>query len=117
MRDRHTPALNMIRHVAERLGNLCKQVVFLGGAVTGLLLTDPAAPEPRFTNDVDIIVEIVTYAEYARFEETLRSLGLTQDRDVICRWNFGDILVDVMPTSEIVWHYGVLCGCMSSLPK
>ena len=102
MSDGHQSSVTMIRHVAERLGNLRKLVVFLGGAVTGLLLTDAAAPEARSTKDVDIIVEIGSYTEYAHFEEALRSLGLIQVQDVICRWNFGGVLVDVMPTDETV---------------
>ena len=102
MPGRQHVSVAMIRHVAEHLGDLREQVVFLGGAVTGLLLTDPASPEVRFTKDVDVIVEIGSYAEYARFEEALREMGLTQVQDVICRWDFDGVLVDVMPTDESV---------------
>jgi len=34
--------LEMIRHVAKRLGDLRDRVVFLGGAATALLITDKA---------------------------------------------------------------------------
>lgn len=44
--------------VASRLGPLREQVVFLGGATTALLVTDPAAPAPRPTKDVDVIIEV-----------------------------------------------------------
>jgi hypothetical protein len=37
-------SVSMIRRVAKYLGPLREQVVFLGGAVTGLLMTDLAAP-------------------------------------------------------------------------
>lgn len=102
MSEQQQVSLTMIRHVAEHLGDLCGQVVFLGGAVTELLLTDAAAPEARFTEDVDVVVSVGSYAEYARFEEVLRSRGFTNARDVICRWNIDGAVVDVMPTDEVV---------------
>ena len=46
--------------VAKALGALTDEVVFVGGAVVGLLLTDPAAPRPRPTKDVDVIVEVAS---------------------------------------------------------
>lgn len=67
--------LEMVALVAERLGDLCNEVVFLGGAVTELLVTDPAAPGVRPTKDVDVIVEIGSHAAYAEFSERLRKLG------------------------------------------
>ena len=95
--------LAMVKRVAELLGPLLPKVVFLGGAATGLLITDEAAPEVRATKDVDVIVEIFSRSDYYKLEETLRSLGFAQptEEDVpLCRWVIGDIKVDVMPTDE-----------------
>ena len=39
--------LDLIRVVARRLGELKGEVVFLGGAVTELLITDTATPDIR----------------------------------------------------------------------
>lgn len=97
--------LAMVMHVAERLGPLRQKVVLLGGAATGLLVTDEAAPEVRPTKDVDIIVEILSRSAYYQLEETLRSLGFTQTMEEdapLCRWVIDDIKVDVMPTDEKV---------------
>ena len=60
---------------ATLLGPLRNELVFVGGAVTGLLVTDPGAGEPRVTIDVDAIAEISSYAEYAAFGDRLRGLG------------------------------------------
>jgi hypothetical protein len=39
------PNVQMLDIVAERLGDdLCGRLVFVGGAVAGLLITDPAQP-------------------------------------------------------------------------
>lgn len=51
------PNIVMMEWVAERLGQqLRDELVFVGGAVTGLLITDPGQPTIRPTEDVDLIV-------------------------------------------------------------
>ncbi len=80
---------------------MVEQFVFVGGAVTGLLVTDPAAPEARFTEDVDIIIEMASLTEYYTLEEQLRALGFANSMESgapICRWNIDGTIVDVMPT-------------------
>jgi hypothetical protein len=57
------------------MGPLLREVVFVGGCTTALLITDEAAAEVRPTFDVDVIAEITTYAGYAAFSERLRALG------------------------------------------
>ena len=64
--------------MAARLKRLLPEVVFVG-CTTGLLITDPAASPVRATDDVDVIVEVASYAEYARFSKRLRNLGFSED--------------------------------------
>lgn len=95
--------LQMIIQVARRLGELKDKVVFVGGCATGLFITDPAMPNIRVTQDVDIIVEIASRREYYRLEEDLRKRGFRQDMQEdapICRWLIDTIKVDVMPTQS-----------------
>jgi hypothetical protein len=95
--------LAMVRLVAERLGSLREQVVFLGGAATALLISDAAAPDVRATLDVDVIVEIGTAPDYYRLGESLREIGFTEDASEgapLCRWLIEGIRVDIMPTDE-----------------
>ena len=85
---------------AEALQPLLPELVFVGGCVTGLLLTDPGAPSPRGTMDVDAIAELTSYEQYSRFGERLRALGFTEDVSEgapLCRWVMGRIILDVMP--------------------
>lgn len=93
-------AIDRVVEVAKLLGPLADQCVFVGGAATGLLLTDPAIPNVRPTLDVDVIVELTTKAELYKLEETLRAQGFAEDIDsgVICRWRHDPIILDVMPT-------------------
>ncbi len=93
--------LEMIRHVASRLGVLRERMVFLGGAATALLITDKATPDVRVTTDVDVIVEIASKVAYYRLAESLRSLSFIEDHAEgapLCRWMVDGIAVDVMPT-------------------
>lgn len=95
--------VQMVRRVADLLGDeLLKFVAFLGGATTALLLTDPTA-EVRPTRDVDVIVEAVSYGHYAAISDKLRARGFHEDDTPgapVCRWRVDGLLVDVMPTDE-----------------
>jgi len=83
------------------LEELASEVVFVGGATVSLYSTRPET-ETRPTDDVDIVVEIMHYRDYAAIEEKLRSKGFANDIEsgVICRYIIHGITVDVMPTSE-----------------
>lgn len=58
------PAIARVELIANRLGHLKERVVFLGGAATGLLVTDPGVSSIRPTKDVDVIV-LSAYLEEA----------------------------------------------------
>lgn len=78
-------------------------LVFVGGAVTSLLVTDEGAGLPRTTLDVDAIAEISSYAEYTAFGERLRALGFSEDASEgapLCRWVHSGTILDVMPLDE-----------------
>jgi predicted nucleotidyltransferase len=101
----HTRDINirMIIAVARRLGDLRDKVVFVGGCATGLFITDPAMPEVRATQDVDVIVEVASRMAYYRLEEELRLRGFKQDMSEnapVCRWLVDQIKIDIMPTQE-----------------
>jgi predicted nucleotidyltransferase len=103
------PNLPLLESVVKSLGPLCEQFVFVGGCVTGLLITESAAPPVRVTKDVDAIVEILSLIEYHALERQLESGGFRHDRSPdapICRWTVGSALLDVMPTDEGVLGFG-----------
>lgn len=97
---RNDPNLPHLIQVAEALGDLREQVVFLGGAVAGLLVTDPVAEAVRATRDVDAVVE-AGRAHFHRIEGLVAARGFTRDMDsdVICRWVHREtgVLFDLMP--------------------
>ena len=54
---RDDPNREYLLLVASALGDLCNEVVFVGGSVAGLLITDPIAEGVRATKDVDAIID------------------------------------------------------------
>lgn len=95
--------LDTLERVALRLGQLKDEIVFVGGAVTELLITDPGAPEPRMTGDIDGIVDVATSGQYDAFADRLRAAGFREDRSEdapVCRWVVDGIKVDLMPPDE-----------------
>jgi predicted nucleotidyltransferase len=80
------------------------RIVFVGGAVVDLLVTDPASGRPRATKDVDVaVLEVAAYADLC---ELLRSLDFAEDvsEDApMCRWIFDGIKVDVVPCAPGPW--------------
>lgn len=102
-----------IKAVHNALGPLRNKVVFVGGATVSLY-ADRLAEEARPTDDVDILIELLAYKDYAAVEEQLRKLGFVNDQDsgVICRYTVQGVTVDVMATGENVlgfankWYAG-----------
>ena len=104
-----------LSYVARQLSKLgVTDEVFVGGATIGLYLTDPAAPEPRFTFDVDVVTPVTSRRAYNDLEVKLRDAGHTQDADVICRWLIRGVIVDLMPPHEEIlgfsnrWYAGLV---------
>ncbi|WP_225784793.1 hypothetical protein [Xenophilus sp. Marseille-Q4582] len=99
------PNLPHLRRIAEALGELREQVVFVGGAVAGLLVTDPLAESVRATRDVDAVVNADGLA-FHRIEEQVAQRGFVRDAssEVICRWVHkpSGLLFDLMPVQPEV---------------
>lgn len=90
--------------VAERLRHAgVDEPVFIGGSVNGLLLTDPGAPPPRQTLDVDAIIAVTTRHAYDDLTLKLLGAGYTQPAEgPMCRWSIAGVLVDLMPPIESI---------------
>jgi hypothetical protein len=99
------PNLPSLRSIAQALGELREQVVFVGGAVAGLLVTDPLADPVRATRDVDAVVN-TSRATFHRMEQAVAACGFERDvnSDVICRWvhKATGLLFDLMPVQPEV---------------
>ena len=104
-----TPNLARLADAAKKLAPLLDQIAFVGGCVTELLLSDPAAAPVRPTLDVDAIIAIASYAEFTLLENRMRELGFRESHAEgapICRWLFGDLILDLMPTDSKIPGFG-----------
>lgn len=104
-----TPNRQVLESVARQLGPLLGEVVFVGGQVAELLLTDPTLVRVRYTDDVDVICRVGTRAQYARIADHLRTQGFSEDVSEgapICRWRSPAGILDLMPISEEILHFG-----------
>ena len=98
----------MLLEVATALGpDLRRQMTFVGGCTTGLLLTDAFTREQvRSTDDVDLIVHVMGPIGFARLQETLGTRGFRvspqeDDEDFpVCAMKLGDLRVDFMPDDD-----------------
>lgn len=95
----------VIKTIASALAELNEQVVYVGGATVQLYINDPAADDVRPTKDVDISLSVASLAKLEQMREKLKQKGFKQtaEDNVICRFRFGDIKVDVMNTKAIGW--------------
>ncbi|TCU41370.1 hypothetical protein [Rhizobium azibense] len=96
----------MLKAVALALGDeLRARLVFVGGCTTALHITDPITLEGvRATDDVDLIVDLAGFAEWANLMARLRERGFAEaaDDNVICRMKLGELKVDFMPDDKTI---------------
>jgi len=95
------PNLGALRAVAGRLDGLGLDYAFVGGSIVNLLLDHPDLSPARPTDDVDVILEVVTAERYSDVEVRIRGLGFEHDMSPgapLCRWVLGNLMVDIMPT-------------------
>lgn len=94
--------LKVVEKVATSLEELNKDVIYVGGAVVSLYVTDEGAEQPRPTKDIDISVQISTYAQMNKFREKLALKGIypAPSEKIMYRYSYDDILIDFIPYEE-----------------
>ena len=95
----------MLIAMAQAMGPLCEQVVFVGGCATGLLVDDAELMDVRPTEDVDAIVEVASLVAYHRVADELMDRGFKQtmaDNTPPFRWYWNRMQLDLVPLDEKV---------------
>lgn len=102
------PNLAILEMAVQALGELTDSLVFVGGCATGLLVTRIRANQIRATEDVDVVAQIATIAEYHGVESVLASRGFkhaTSPDAPICRWLAAGITLDLMASQPGVLSF------------
>lgn len=98
--------INIVRlkTVANILSDYKEEIVFAGGSTVSLYAIKPELTTIRATDDVDVVVEIVTKGEFYLLQEKLLLLGFQHDRraPIISRFLYRGLKVDFMPTDPTV---------------
>jgi len=99
---RAVPPIELLEQAAQALGDLCQEVVFLGGAVVSLLVTEKGGLPPRTTKDVDVAIEMTgRYIDTIKLDQRLLALGFTNDMNgPVCRYLRGTTVLDVIPVNS-----------------
>lgn len=99
------PNIELLTSIANAMGALREQVVFVGGCATGLLITQPNVADARATEDVDAIVEVASLVGYHALARQLMGLGFNQtmaDNTPPFRWFWNRMQLDLVPLDEKV---------------
>jgi hypothetical protein len=92
--------LEAIIDVAKAVESVGHNFVFTGACVLPFLVAKEFCPGLRTTQDVDVIVQVISRTQMAEVEEKLRSVGFQNDQWTEsrhrCRWVYNGIIVDVM---------------------
>lgn len=99
------PNMALLVAIAQAMGLVCDQLVFVGGCATGLLVDDAGLMDVRPTEDVDAIVEVASLAGYHRLTDQLMQRGFKQtmaDNTPPFRWYWNRMQLDLVPLDEKV---------------
>lgn len=100
--------LEMLGKVVSSLtSELREQIVFVGGCTTCLFVDEASQEDIRSTEDVDLIISVLSHREYISFQNELKQcgfkeLGLEDEEGPICRMKLGETVIDLMPTEASV---------------
>jgi hypothetical protein len=94
----------LLEVAARALEPLLHRLVFVGGSIVELLITDPQAPECRGTVDAAVVVSVQTRGEYYALVEEVRACGFSEaiGEAVACRFRGHGIILDVVPDRQDV---------------
>ncbi|MFN5348100.1 MAG: hypothetical protein ACK5A0_00935 [Polaromonas sp.] len=128
------PNMALLVAIAQAMGPVCDQLVFVGGCATGLLVDDAGLMDVRPTEDVDAIVEVASLAGYHRLTDQLMQRGFKfeafKDRgqnDVYLSHDLEDILTVIegrstvasevnAASAEVRWHVGRSVAALLDMP-
>ena len=100
-----SPNVELLTSIANAMGAVREQVVFVGGCATGLLITQPLVADARATEDVDGIVEVASLVGYHALAAQLMEQGFKQtmaDNTPPFRWYWRGMQLDLVPLDEKV---------------
>lgn len=89
---------------ATLLKDLNEQVVYVGGRIVGLLITDSIEDDVRPTYDIDVALDLgkTDIAAHYSLQKKLEGFGFKPEGNVNCRYVLNDFMIDVMYTDGVL---------------
>ena len=89
---------------ATLLKDLNEHVVYVGGRIVGLLITDLIEDDVRPTYDIDVALDLggTDVVAHYSLQKKLESLGFKPDGTVNCRYVLDDFMIDIMYTDGVL---------------
>nr|WP_106184055.1 hypothetical protein [Legionella pneumophila] len=89
---------------ATLLKDLNEHVVYVGGRIVGLLITDVIEDDVRPTYDIDVALDLgrTDIVAHYSLQKKLESLGFKPDGNVNCRYVLDDFMIDIMYTDGVL---------------
>lgn len=106
--SKNPKSIEMIRLIAQALGELNNKAIYVGGATVPFYLPEIYWSQSRPTEDVDVVMEIVGRTENWTTDEMLRSKGFKNDMSEgapICRWIYQGLKVDFMTADQNIFGF------------
>lgn len=102
MLKNQTINLTIVEKVASALGELNDEVIYVGGAIISLYVTDEGAEQPRPTKDIDISVQISTYSQMDQLRVKLAAKNIhpAPTETIMYRYSYEGIIIDFIPYEE-----------------
>lgn len=102
MLKNQTINIKVVEKVAISLEEINNEVIYVGGAIVSLYVTDEGAEQPRPTKDIDISVQISSLSQMERLREKLASKNIypAPFEKVMYRYYYENILIDFIPFKE-----------------
>jgi hypothetical protein len=93
-----------LKAVAAALSDLEDEIVFVGGATLSLYVPQPELTTIRVTDDIEVVIELISTAEFYLLQERLISLGFRHDTHapIISRYLYQGLKVDFMPADPAI---------------
>ena len=87
--------LEILKLMVKELRPVLDDVVFVGGSIISLFITEPQFVNIRETFDVDCVIEISHRQHYEDFSKKLRGIGFSEDLEsgVLCRFKKGALFL------------------------
>lgn len=94
--------LDAVEKVAIALEEINDEVIYVGGAIVSLYVTDESAEQPRPTKDIDVSVQISSYYQMDQLRKRLTKKKIYPEptENVMYRYSYEDILIDFIPFEE-----------------